>query len=202
MLENIRVEGCWAHARRKFDEALTAIPKEQQSASKLSDALCYSAKLFQMEQDFAALIAEERFNKRQEQEKPVLEALLTWANRLKPQTSSKSALGKALYYLLEQWPLVCYLEDGGLELSNNRAERNIKSFVMGRKIFLSCNAPGGSQSSAVLYSLIETAKETCLDPHCYLLWVLERAPKLEQAADKSRAKKLISAKAPAECRAK
>ena len=116
--------------------------------------------------------------------------------------SSKSALGKALYYLLEQWPLVCYLEDGGLELSNNRAERNIKSFVMGRKIFLSCNAPGGSQSSAVLYSLIETAKETCLDPHCYLLWVLERAPKLAQAADKSWAKKLISAKAPAECRAK
>ena len=95
--EQIRVVGCWAHARRKFDEALTAVPREQQSASKPAEALCYFAKLFQMEQDFAALTVEERFAKRLEQEKPVLEALLAWANALKPQTAPKSALGKALH---------------------------------------------------------------------------------------------------------
>ena len=201
--ENIRVVGCWAHARRKFDEALTAVPKEQQSASKPAEALCYFAKLFQMEQDFAALTAEERFAKRLEQEKPVLEALLAWANRLKPQTAPKSALGKALHYLLEQWPyLVRYLEDGSLEFSNNRAERSIKPFVMGRKNFLFCNTPGGAKSSAVLYSLIETAKETGLDPYRYLLWVLERAPKLVQTADEAWAEKLVPIQAPAECRAK
>ena len=200
--ENIRVVGCWAHARRKFDEALTTVPKEQQSASKPAEALCHFAKLFQMEQDFAALTVEERFTKRLEQEKPVLEALLAWANRLKPQTAPKSALGKALHYLLEQWPyLVRYLEDGRLELSNNRAERSIKPFVMGRKNFLFCNTPGGAQSSAVLYSLIETAKETGLDPYRYLLWVLERAPELAQAADEAWAEKLIPAEAPAECSA-
>ena len=197
---NIRVVGCWAHARRKFDEALTAVPKEQQPASKPAEALCYFAKLFQMEQDFAALTAEERFAKRLEQEKPVLEALLAWANRLKPQTAPKSALGKALHYLLEQWPyLVRYLEDGRLEISNNRAERSIKPFVMGRKNFLFCNTPGGAQSSAVLYSLIETAKETGLAPYRYLLWVLERAPELAQTADEAWAEKLIPAQAPAEC---
>ena len=200
--EQIRVVGCWAHARRKFDEALTAVGKEQQSASKPAEALCYFAKLFQMEQDFAALTAEERFTKRLEQEKPVLEALLAWANALKPQTAPKSALGKALHYLLEQWPyLVRYLEDGRLELSNNRAERSIKPFVMGRKNFLFCNTPGGAQSSAVLYSLIETAKETDLDPYRYLQWVLERAPKLAQAADETWAEKLIPSQAPAECKA-
>lgn len=200
--EQIRVVGCWAHARRKFDEALTAVPKEQQSASKPAEALCYIAKLFQLEQDFAALTAEERFAKRLEQEKPVLEALLAWANALKPQTAPKSALGKALHYLLEQWPyLVRYLEDGRLELSNNRAERSIKPFVMGRKNFLFCNTPGGAQSSAVLYSLIETAKETGLDPYRYLQWVLERAPKLAQTADEAWAEKLIPALAPAECKA-
>lgn len=200
--ENIRVVGCWAHARRKFDEALTAVPKEQQSASKPAEALCYFAKLFQMEQDLAALTAEERFAKRLEQEKPVLEALLAWANGLKPQTAPKSALGKALHYLLEQWPyLVRYLEDGRLEFSNNRAERSIKPFVMGRKNFLFCNTPGGAQSSAVLYSLIETAKETGLDPYRYLLWVLERAPELAQTADETWAEKLIPAQAPAECSA-
>ena len=201
--ENIRVVGCWAHARRKFDEAFTAVPKEQQSASKPAEALCYIAKLFQLEKDFAALTAEERYTKRLEQEKPVLEALLAWENALKPQTAPKSALGKALHYLLEQWPyLVRYLEDGRLELSNNRAERSIKPFVMGRKNFLFCNTPGDAQSSAVLYSLIETAKETGLDPYRYLLWVLERAPALVRAADEAWAEKLIPARAPAECKAK
>ncbi len=157
--EQIRVVGCLAHARRKFDEALTAVPKEQQATSKPAEALCYFAKLIQLEHEFAGLTAEERYTKRLEQEKPILDALLAWANALKPQTAPKSALGKALHYLFEQWPyLVRFLEDGRLELTNNRAERSIKPFVMGRKNFLFCNTPGGAQSSAVMYSLIETAK--------------------------------------------
>lgn len=89
---------------------------------------------------------------------------MTWENGLKPQNAPKSALGKALHYLLEQWPyLVCYLEDGRLEFSNNRAERSIKPFVMGGR------TSGDTQSSSVLYSLIETTKETGLDPYSYLL---------------------------------
>lgn len=172
-------------------------------SSKPAEALCYFAKLFQMERDFAALTVEERFAKRLEQEKPILEALLAWANRLKPQTAPKSAFGKALHYLLEQRPyLVRYLEDGSLEFSNNRAERSIKPFVMGRKNFLFCNTPGGAQSSAVLYSLMETAKETGLDPYRYLRWVLERAPELAQAAVETWAEKLIPVEAPEECRTK
>mgnify|MGYP001623897291 CR=1 FL=1 len=128
---------------------------------------------------------------------------MAWANALKPQTAPKLALGKALHYLLGQWPyLVRYLEDGRLGLSNNRAERSIKPFVMGRKNFLFCNTPGGAQSSAVLYSLIETAKETGLDTYRYLQWVLECTPKLEQTADETWAEKLIPAEAPAECRTK
>lgn len=78
---------------------------------------------------------------------------------------TKSAHGKALHYLLEQWPhLVRFLEDGRLELSNNRAECSIKPFVMGRKNRIFANNPAGTQSSAVIYSLIETAKENRLDP--------------------------------------
>ena len=79
------------------------------------------------------LTPEERYTKRLELEKPVLDALLAWANETSAKTAPKSALGKALHYLREQWPyLVRYLEDGRLELSNNRAERSIKPFVMGR----------------------------------------------------------------------
>ena len=113
-------------------------------------------------------------------------------------SAPKSALGKALYYLLEQWPyLIRYLEDGRLELSNNRAERSIKPFVMGWKNWLFANTPVGAQSSAVIYSLIETARENKLDPYRYLLWVLQRAPALSQA-DKFWAEKLLPANAPQE----
>lgn len=77
--------------------------------------------------------------------------------------------------------LVCYLEDGRLELSNNRAERGIKPFVMCRKNWLFANTPADAQSIAVIYSLIETANENKLDPHRYLLWVLPSTPVLSQA---------------------
>ena len=94
---------------------------------------------------------------------------------------------------------VCNLEDGRLELGNNRAERSIKPFVMGRKNWLFANTPGGAQASSVIYSLIETAKENGLDPYRYLLWVLRNAPVLSQS-DEPWAEQLSPANAPDECR--
>ena len=160
---------------------------------------CYCSRLFKLEQAFAELTPEERYEKRLEQEKPVLDALLSWANEMQAKTALKSALGRAIHYLLEQWPyLTRYLEDGRLELSNNRAERSIKPFVMGRKNWLFANTPGGAQASAVIYSLIETAKENGLDPYQYLLWILRNAPQLSET-DEAWAEKLLPARAPKEC---
>ena len=108
-----------------------------------------------------------------------MDALLAWAETTN--AAPKSALGKAIYYLKEQWPyLIRVLEDGRLELSNNLAERSIKPFVIGRKNFLFANTPWGAQGSAVIYSMIETAKESGLDPYRYLLWVLRNAPQLSE----------------------
>ena len=119
---------------------------------------------------------------------------------MQAKTAPKSAMGRAIHYLLEQWPyLIRYLEDGHLELSNNRAERSIKPFVMGRKNWLFANTPGGAQASSVIYSLIETAKENGLNPYQYLLWVLQSAPILSQT-DVSWAEQLIPANAPDECK--
>ena len=197
--ENIRVVGCWAHARRKFDEALQTLPKEMQRDAPAVIGECYCPRLFKLEQAFAELTPEERYEKRLEQEKPVLDALLSWANEMQARAAPKSALGRAIHYLLEQWPyLTRYLEDGRLELSNNRAERSIKPFVMGRKNWLFANTPGGAQASTVIYSLIETAKENKLGPYKYLLWVLQSAPGLSQA-DEFWAEKLLPANAPQEC---
>lgn len=140
--EKIRVVGCWAHARRKFDEALQTLPKEKRQGSLAAVGECYCTKLFQLEETLSELTAEERYNKRLELERPVLDALLAWAEDASAKTAPKSALGKALHYLREQWPyLVCYLEDGRLELSNNRAERSIKPFVMGKKNWLFSHTP-------------------------------------------------------------
>ena len=197
--ENIRVVGCWAHARRKFDEALQTLPKEMQKDSPAAIGECYCSRLFKLEQAFAELTPEERYEKRLEQAKPVLDALLSWANEMQVKTAPKSAMGRAIHYLLEQWPyLTRYLEDGRLELSNNRAERSIKPFVMGRKNWLFANTPGGAQASSVIYSLIETAKENGLDPYRYLLWLLQNAPVLSET-DEVWAEKLLPARAPEEC---
>ena len=196
---NIRVVGCWAHARRKFDEALQTLPKEMQKDAPAAIGECYCSRLFKLEQAFAELTPEERYEKRLEQAKPVLDALLSWANEMQAKTAPKSALGRAIHYLLEQWPyLTRYLEDGRLELSNNRAERSIKPFVMGRKNWLFANTPGGAQASAMIYSLIETAKENGLDPYRYLLWILQTAPQLSET-NKAWAESLLPANATEEC---
>ena len=97
--ERIRVVGCAAHARRKFDEALTALPKEQQQTSKAAEALCYFATLFQLEQSFAELKPDARHTKRLEQAKPVLDALLAWSNDLIPRKAPNSPLGDALQHI-------------------------------------------------------------------------------------------------------
>lgn len=197
--QQIRVVGCWTHARRKFDEAFKAVPKQEQATCLALEGQRYCSALFALEKEWAELTAEERYKQRQERAKPVLDALLAWS-RTKA-APPQSAFGKALHYLQEQWPwLIRYLEDGRLEISNNRAERSIKPFVMDRKNFLFANTPGGAQGSAVIFSLIETAKEKGLDPFRYLVWVMQNAPVLS-VSNSDWALKLLPRNAPAECRA-
>ena len=195
---NIRVVGCWAHARRKFDEALNALLPDKREGTAALAGLEYCNKLFAWEERFKNLSPEERTKQRLKEEKPILDALLAWTDSVS--AAPKSVLGKALHYLKEQWPyLLRYLEDGRLELSNNRAERSIKTFVIGRKNFLFANTPLGAQDSAVIYSLIETAKETGLDPFRYLTWVLKNAPGLDRNVE-DWAESLLPANAPLDCR--
>ena len=119
--------------------------------------------------------------------------------------TSKTSYGRqvmknawSVYTKEEYCSLADYLEDGRLELSNNRAERSIKPFVMGKMNWLFANTPGGAQASSVIYSLIETAKENGLDPYRYLLWLLQNAPQLSET-NKAWAEKLLPANAPEEC---
>ena len=168
--------GCWAHARRKFDEALKALPKKDQPDSGALTGKPYCDKLFAIERELADLPHEVRYLSRQEQAKPVLGDFLAW---LQEQVGhlGKNTLGKAVRYTLEQWQyLERYLLDGRLEISNNRAERSIKPFVIDRKNFQFANTPRGAQASATILSLVETAKENGLNPYDYLVFIFSHAP--------------------------
>ena len=180
-LEGVTHIGCWAHARRKFEEAQKAMPKGKRSTTA-EQGVAYCTQLFKLEEKWKDLTPEDRKKKRLEQAKPVLDAMFAWANTRN--AAPKSALGKALTYLINQWAyLNNYLLDGRIELSNNRAERSIKPFVISRKNFLFANTPMGAKSSAVIFSLIETAKENKLDPYRYLVWILRTAPFLDHTKD-------------------
>ncbi len=198
--EEITVVGCWAHARRKFDEAVKSLPKGKAKGSSASQGLAYCNLLFEIEQGLADKTAEERYKERLKQAKPVLDAMLAWANTRT--VAPKSALGKAFTYLKDQWPyLLNYLRDGRLELSNNRAERSIKPFVIDRKNFLFANTSGGAKGSAVMFSMIQTAIENGLDPYRYLTWLMKTANGADLMEPKS-VQALLPWNAPAECRTK
>lgn len=189
--------GCWALARRKFDEAMKSLPKGKAKNSAAYQGLNYCNQLFAIEQELAEKPADIRFEERQKQAKPVLDVMLAWANS--KTAAPNSALGKVLHYLEEQWPyLTNYLRDGRLEVSNNRAERSIKPFVIDRKNFLFANTQSGAQGSAVIFSLIQTVIENNLDPWRYLTWLIQTAS--QTPAKKLDVTTLLPWNAPAECR--
>jgi transposase len=170
--------GCWAHMRRKFDAAVKVIREEDRTDSPAIKGKQYCDSLFKIERDIADLSYEERYMKRIELTKPIMDEFFSWAACI--WATPKSALGKAARYALTQQKyLRNVLLDGRLEFSNNRAERSIKSFVIDRKNFLFANTPRGADAGAVIFSLVETAKETGVDPFEYLTYVFKMAPAID-----------------------
>lgn len=175
---DIKVVGCWAHARRKFDEALKGLKPEAQEGTKAMKGKRYCDRLFEIEREIVDLCAEEKCERRREKAEPLLQELKEWLHNCG--AAPKSLFGNAAGYVLGQWPYLCrYIQVGRLEISNNRAERSIKPFMIDRKNFLFTNTAHGAKASAVTFSLIEIAKENKLDPYDYLVNVFRRAPNLD-----------------------
>ena len=173
--------GCWAHARRKFDEAVKAQGhRGQAKAGKAMMGLAWIQKLYRIEKAAKAATPQQRYQLRQQQAKPIVDELRAWLDRTLAQVPPSTLTGKALHYLHNQWDrLVRYLEDGRLPIDNNLTENAIRPFVLGRKNWLFSDTVKGANASANLYSLIETAKANGLEPYQYLRHVFTQLPQAQ-----------------------
>lgn len=181
-LTNITRCGCWAHLRRKFVEAISFRKTKGAPPTNAEIGRDYCDKLFHIEDTLKNLSPEERFCKRLELEKPILEAFWCWLDSL---TALKgSALGKAVTYAQNQKPYMeNYLLDGRCSISNNAAENAIRPFTVGRKNWLFADTPKGASSSAAVYSIVETAKANKLNVYTYLQYLLLYMPDTEWQSD-------------------
>jgi len=176
---DITLVGCWSHARRYFEKIVKPMDEATRKTSDAAIGLAYINALFRLERDFDKqnLSYEDRHTARIHQSKPIVDKFFEWVTATSYVTLPQSLLGKALGYALNQRTgLENVLLDGRLELSNNRCERSIKPFVMGRKAWLFSNTPEGAYASSVMYSIIETAKENGLHPYHYIKYLLEALP--------------------------
>jgi transposase len=167
----IKVALCWAHARRKFVEASESYPECDEALDLLSE-------LFLVERDLPAweniddpLMREKQLahirEVRQQRSKPIVGKLKAWAEKLRPLPESK--LGQAITYLSNQWEgLNVFLDEPRAPLSNNRAERELRTVVVGRKNHYGSKSKRGTEVAALFYSLIETAALCGVDPRAYL----------------------------------
>jgi transposase len=178
--------GCWAHVRRKFNNAAKAGGEKYKGKGKANHALSLIRNLYLIEREARnkGFDEEQTYQLRQERSRPIMEELEAWlrenVNRIPP----KSLLGKAFNYTISQWArLIRYLDTGSVRMDNNLIENSIRPFVIGRKNWLFSVSPEGARASATFYSLIETAKANGLEPSRYLRFLFEKFPYAQTAED-------------------
>lgn len=135
--------------------------------------------LYKVEELIKDKTPEERYQKRQKQSRPVVEALFEWLHSMEDSVDRSSLIGDAILYTLNQENyLRRYLDDGHLSIDNNSAERAIKNFAVGRRNWLFAKSIRGADASAVVYSIAETALLNGLKPYVYLSYVLDELRKM------------------------
>ena len=180
--------GCWAHARRKWREAMP--DGATAKTSKAAVGFQYCTKLFSLEKKYAYADGKSRKDYRQNIILPVMEEYFAWLKTVHPEKGSK--LEDAVRYSLNQkQQLMAFLDCGDVPISNNLAENAIRPFVVGRKNWLFCDSVKGAESSAIVYSLVETAKANGIEPYEYLLLILTMLPYLGKSPAHEELEKLM-----------
>lgn len=185
-LDNIRHMGCWAHCRRKYSEALDSAPSGTDLKRTASYRLLHKInKLFTLEKKLADKSYEEIKETRQKEAKPIIDDFFKDVKECAKVAVDKTKLSQALTYSINQEEnLRLYLEDGRIEISNNRAENSIRPFCVGRRNWLFSNTVKGAEASAAIYSLVETAKLNDLKPYDYFEYLLTVLTEIDINDDK------------------
>ena len=162
---------CWAHARRKFFDAMKSDARRSQTA------LGFIRRLYEVERRARDLEASSRCALRQSESGPVLIQLKAWLDDQHGNVAPKSPMGVAIGYARSQWTaLTRYLEDGILDIDNNAAERALRRVAVGRKNWLFAGSDEGGRRAAIVYSLVASCARLKINPYDYLRDVLERLP--------------------------
>ena len=161
---------CWAHGRRKLYELA-----DLQKAPIAIEAVKRIDALFAIEREINGFAPDRRLAVRRERSKPLVDDLEKWLRQERRKLSSKNALAKAMDYSLKRWTAMTrFLDDGRICLSNNAAERSIRGIAVGRRNWTFCGSDSGGHRAAVIYTLIESAKLSDVDPKAWLADVLAR----------------------------
>jgi transposase len=176
--DELTVAGCWAHSRRRFANICKSLGKKASRGTLAELALEQIAQIYHIDNQFADLSHEESLEKRQLLVKPLVEAFFAWVKDNENKVPKNSETGKGLTYCLNQEKyLKVFLEDPAVPLDNNAAEIAIRSFCVGKNNWHLIDTVNGAESSAIVYSLAESAKANNLKPYNYFMHVLEEIPK-------------------------
>ena len=184
--EDLQIAGCWSHVRRRFDEAVKALPKQKQKDSCAYLALTMIQAIYREEKQLKDLPAGERKNRRQLSVRPLVEAYFTWVRENLPKVPQKSKTWEGFNYSLNQEKyLKVFLDNGEVPMDNNAAEQSIRGFCIGKKNWVMIDTITGAKSSAIIYSIAETAKANNLKPYDYFEYLLTEIPKHLDVPDRS-----------------
>ena len=182
-IDDIIPVGCWAHARRKFHDALIVQPKK---TGKAKIAIKYIQSLYKIEKKAKLLTSEARQQLRVKEASPILLKFHEWLTKSAATVTPKSKLGLAISYTLNQWEkLRRYLNSGELGIDNNVTERDIRPFTTGRKNWMFSQSVEGADASAVLYSIVMTCRANSINPYLYFQKLFTELPQRDEFADLS-----------------
>lgn len=201
--QDLTIAGCWAHARRRYDEALKALPKDKRKDSLANTALKMIRAIYKANEALESFPSKERLQKRQATVKPLVEAYFAWVKENQSKVLKGTKTEKGVQYSINQEKyLKTFLDYPDVPMDNNAAEQSIKNFCVGKKNWLFCDTLSGAKSSAIIYSIVETAKANNLKVYEYMNHILSVLPEHMEDTDYSFINDLLpwSEKIPEECK--
>lgn len=190
--EDLTIAGCWVHCRRRFEEAQDILPKDARKGTTSYLVMKQIQAIYREEKKLKDLTSEERLVQRQAIIKPLVDALFVYLKQNDSLVPKSGKLREAFTYALNQEKyLKVFLTDGDVPMDNNASERAIRGFCIGKKNWQVIDTINGAKTSAMIYSIAETAKANNLKPYEYFEYLLEELPEHMEDTDRTFLERLL-----------